>query len=188
MKYGYISKIESAKEFQNYIQLFEQREVALDNIVINTDFDSLLASLVQGDTVIIFSYVGVFASLGSYMTTVIELLEREITIESLQEPNVRINCSNRELINELNALNRLLRSNSSLKGMTKSKTEGKRLGRPRGNSPEQLKKVAQVEKLCVESNLTVVAACKLVGCNTKTYYRLKNDVGVSSAKETRKDD
>lgn len=187
MKYGYISKIESAKEFQNYIQLFEQREVALDNIVINTDFDTLLASLVQGDTVIILSYIGVFASLSSYMTTVIELLERGITIESLQQPDVRVNSSNEALIRELNALNRLLRSNSSLKGMTKSITDGKRLGRPHGSSPELRKKVAQVEKLCRESNTTVVAACKLVGCNMKTYYRLKNDIGVSSVKETRKD-
>lgn len=174
MKYGYISKIDSAKEFQHYILMFEQREVDLDNIVINPDFNSLLASLVEGDTVIIFSYIGVFASLGSYMTTVIELLERGITIESLQEPNVRINCSNRELISELNALNRLLRSNSSLKGQTKSITEGKRLGRPQGSSPELRKKVAHVEKLCRESNLTIVAACKLVGCNLKTYYRLKD--------------
>lgn len=182
MKYGYVSRIDSAKEFQNYILLFEQRGVILDNIVINSDFDSFITSLVKGDTVVVFSYIGVFASLSAYLTTVIELLERGITIESLQQPNISINCSNEDLIRELNALNQQLRSSSSLKGMTKSRTEGKRLGRPRGSSLELRKKVVQVEKLCRESNLTVVAACKLTGCNMKTYYRLKKDVGLNSAR------
>lgn len=184
MKYGYVSRIDSAKEFQHHILLFEQRGVALDNIVINPDFDRFLASRVQGDTVIILSYVGLFASIGSYLTAVIELLEKGIAIESLQEPNVRINSSNEELIRELNTLNRQLRSCSSIKGMTKSRTEGKRLGRPRGSSVELQKKVAQVGKLCKESNISVVAACKLTGCNMKTYYRLKNNIGLNLAKDS----
>lgn len=174
MKYGYVSKIDSAKEFQHYIVLFEQRGVVLDNIMISSDFDGFLTSLAEGDTVIILSYIGVFASLSAYLTAVVELLERGITIESLQQPNIRINHSNGNLIRELNTLNRQLHSCSSLKGMTKSKTEGKKLGRPCGSSKKLQKKVEQVEKLRKESNISVTAACKLVECNVKTYYRLKS--------------
>lgn len=180
MKYGYIDKINSVKEFQQYILLFEQQEVSLDNITINLDFENFSTSLNEGDTVVVCSYVGLFPSLGSYLTTAIELLGNGITIESLLEPNVCINCSNSDLIRELNVLNRQLRSTSSLKSITKLKNEGKQVGRPCGSSKELQKKVIQVEKLRKESNISVVAACKLVECNLKTYYRLKNKEGVSS--------
>lgn len=174
MKYGYIGKINSAKEFQEYILLFEQREVPLDNVAINLSFDEFTASLGDGDTVVVCSYIGLFASLGTYLTTAIELLGKGITIESLLEPNVCINCSNSNLIRELNVLNRQLRSTSSLKSINKLKDEGKKVGRPRGSCSSELqKKVAQVEKLRKESNISVVAACKLVECNMKTYYRLR---------------
>lgn len=174
MKYGYISEIGTAKEFQEYIVLFEQQGVALENVIINRSFDEFIASLKEGDTAIICSYVGLFVSIGSYLTAVTELLERGILIESLLEPNMRITRSNVALIRELNTLNHQLRSRSSLKVMSRLKDEGKKVGRPRGSSSTLLKKVAQTERLCQESDISVVAACKLTGCNPKTYYRLKN--------------
>lgn len=178
MKHGYISKINSAQEFQQYILLFEQQEVSLDNITINLDFENFATSLNEGDTVVVRSYVGLFSSLGSYLTTAIELMERGIIIESLLEPNVCINRSNSDLIRELNILNRQLRSASSLKSITKLKNEGKKVGRPCGScSLDIQKKVARVEKLRKESNISVVDACRQVGCNLKTYYRLKDKIG-----------
>lgn len=174
MKYGCIGTIHSAKEFQEQIQLFERSGVSLDNVAINVDFDEHIASLKTGDTLVVCSYVGVFPSLGSYLTTAIELMERGIIIESLLEPNVCINCSNSDLIRGLNMLNHQLRSTSSLKSIHKLMNEGKKVGRPRGSSLELKKKVAHIDKLRKESNISVVAACKLVGCNLKTYYRLKD--------------
>lgn len=174
MKYGYIGKINSAKEFQEYILLFEQREVPLDNVVINLSFDEFTSSLGDGDTVVVCSYIGTFASLGTYLTTAIELLGKGITIESLLEPNVCINCSNSDIMRELNTLSRRLRSTSSIKSINKLKEAGKRVGRPCGSTSEQQKKVAQVEKLCRQFGITITAACKQVGCNMKTYYRLRD--------------
>lgn len=174
MKHGYINKINSAKEFQQYILLFEQRGVHLDNIAVNLDFENFVTSLSEGDAVVVCSYIGLFASLGSYLTTAIELMERGVVLESLLEPNVCINCSNSDLIRELNNLNRQLRSTSSIKSINRLKEEGKRVGRPCGTSSELQKRVAHVKKLRKESDISVVDACKLAGCNLKTYYRLKD--------------
>lgn len=173
MKHGYMGEINSAKEFQEQVQLFERSDVSLDNIVINVGFDEHIASLKAGDTIVVCSYVGLFPSLSAYLTKAIKMLERGVIIESLQEPNIVVNASNREFINELNTLNHRLRSISSLKSVHKLMNEGKRFGRPRGSSKELQKKVAQVEKLRKESDISVVAACKLVECNVKTYYRLR---------------
>lgn len=174
MKHGYIGKVSSAKEFQEHIQLFERSGVSLDNVVINVGFDEHIASLKRGDTIVVSSYIGLFPSLGAYLAKAIEMLERGVVIESLQESNIAVNASNIEFINELNALNNRLRSTSSLKSIRKLITEGRRIGRPHGSSKELQKKVSQVEKLRKESNISVVSACKLVECNLKTYYRLRD--------------
>lgn len=178
MKRGYISQVHSAREFQEQIRLFEQRGVSLDNISFNVSFEAYIASLNEGDRAIIYSYVGLFSSLGSYLTTAIDLMEKSVTIESLLEPNVTINASNCELVRELNSLNRSLRSLSSLRSVNKLKSEGKKVGRPHGSSVILQKKVVQVEKLRNESNISVVAACRLTECNPKTYYRLKSKTNV----------
>lgn len=179
MKYGYMSKVSSVKEFQKYVQLFERGGLSLENIVINVDFDEHIASLKAGDTIVVCSYVGLFPSLGAYLNKAIEMLERGVVMESLQEPSVTVDASNSKFINDLNTLNHRLRSTSSLKSIHKLINEGKRVGRPCGSSKELQKKVTQIEKLRKESNISVVAACKLVECNLKTYYRLRGNEGAS---------
>lgn len=179
MKYGYMGKVNSVKEFQECVQLFERSGVPLDNVVINVGFDEHIASLRAGDTIVVCSYIGVFPSLGAYLTKAIELLKRGVAIESLQEPIISVNISNSEFLNELNTLNYRLRSTSSIKSIRKLMNEGKRVGRPCGSSKELQKKVSQVEKLRKDSTISVVAACKLVECNLKTYYRLRAKGGVS---------
>lgn len=174
MKYGYMGKVNSAKEFQEYVRLFEQSGISLDNMVMNVDFDEHIASLKTGDTIVVCSYIGLFPSLGAYLTKALEMWEKGVSIESLQEPSIAVNAINSGFINELNSLNHRLRSTSSLKSIQKLITEGKRVGRPRGSSMELKKKVAQIEKLRKDSNISVVAACRLVECNLKTYYRLRD--------------
>lgn len=108
-----------------------------------------------------------------------------MAIESLFEPHICINCSNNDLTRELITLNHRLRSTSSVKIISKLIEAGKRVGRPRGSGSSELqKKVAQVEKLCQQSGITITATCKQVGCNMKTYYRLrgKEEVKRSSSK------
>lgn len=178
MKRGYISQVNSAREFQEQIRLFEQRGVSPDNISVNLSFEAYVSSLNEGDRAIIYSYVGLFPSLGSYLTTAMDLMEKSVTIESLLEPNVIINASNCEFVHQLNSLNRSLRSWSSLRSINKLKSEGKRVGRPHGSSVMLQKKVAQVEKLRNESNISIAAACRLADCNPKTYYRLKSKTNV----------
>lgn len=176
MRYGYIGKINSAKEFQEHIRMFECSGVPLDNVAVNLSFDEFIAPLNDGDTVVVCSYIGLFPSLSAYLTKAIEMLERGVIIESLQEPNLTVNTSNNQLICELNALNHRLRSASSIKSFSKQKEDGKKVGRPRGSSLELKKKVAHIDNLRKESNISVVAACKQVGCNLKTYYRLKDKI------------
>lgn len=178
MKRGYISQVHSAREFQEQIRLFEQQGVSLDNVSVNISFEAYVASLNEGDRAVIYSYVGLFPSLGSYLTTAMDMMEKSVIIESLLEPNVIINASNCEFVRELNGLNRSLRSSSSLRSINKLKSEGKKLGRPHGSSVILQKKVAQVEKLRNDSNISVVAACRLADCNPKTYYRLKSKTNV----------
>lgn len=174
MKYGYMGKVNSAKEFQECVRLFEHSGISLDNMVMNVDFDEHIASLKAGDTIVVCSYIGLFPSLGAYLTKASEMWEKGVSIESLQEPTIAVNAINSRFINELNSLNYRLRSTSSLKSIQKLIHEGKRVGRPRGSSVELKKKVAQIEKLRKESNISVVAACRLVECNLKTYYRLRD--------------
>lgn len=177
MIYGYIGKTNSAKEFKKSIVLFEQKGILLDNVVMNIPFEEFVESLSDGDAVVVCSYVGLFPSLGSYLTAGVELIERGVVIESIQEPNLCINDSNNGFIRELNALNRQLRSASSVKSINTLKNGGKRVGRPRGSTLEQQKKVAMVEKLLAESKISVIKACKLTDCKAKTYYRLRNKEG-----------
>lgn len=174
MKRGYISKVDSAKEFQKQIELYQQCGVSLDNVAINVDFDAFISSVSCGDTVTVISYIGIFPSLDSYLKMATELIERNIVIESLQEPDIVVNKHNSVFVSQLNVLNHRLRSTTSIKCINKLKDEGRKVGRPAGSSNESLKKVSQVEKLLKESNMSVVNACKITGCNLKTYYRLKS--------------
>lgn len=175
MKYGYIDKINSAKEFHRYILLFEKSGVFLDNIIVNINFEDFIASLSDGDTAIVCSYVGLFTSVNSYVANAIELIGRGIIIESLLEPNVSINNSNIEFARELNVLINRLHPISSINGVHKLKPGNRRVGRPRGSSSDLQRKVMQVEKLRQQSNISVVRACELTGCNLQTYYRIKEE-------------
>lgn len=174
MKRGYIGKVDSAKEVQKQIELYQKCGISLDNVAINVDFDAFISSVSCGDTVIVSSYVGIFASLDSYLKMATELIERNIVIESLQEPDIVVDKCNSVFVSQLNALNHRLRSTTSIKCINKLKDEGRKIGRPLGSSSESLKKVSQVEKLLKDSNMSVVNACKITGCNLKTYYRLKS--------------
>lgn len=174
MKHGYISKVNSAKEFQEHLKMFEHRGVPLDNVVVNVNFDEYIASLKDGDTVVVCSYVGLFPSLGAFLTTVVKLMGNGIAIESLFEPNLVVDTSSYELIRQLSILSRTISSTSSIISINKSRNEGKKLGRPSGSGAIIRKKVAQAEKLCKESNITIAAACRMVDCNQKTYYRLRS--------------
>lgn len=176
MEYGYIGKIHSVKKLQEYITLFEQRGIITDNVVINLAFDEFVTSLNDEDTIVVYSYVGLFASLNSYMSTAIKLIERGIVIESLLELHICINRSNSELVSALNVLNRQFHSSISLKGIDKAKAEGKKLGRPRGSTSDMQKKVQQIDKLCKESNIPISEACIIAGCLPVTYYRIKGQM------------
>lgn len=180
MKYGYIGTIHSAKEFQENIALFEQQGIPLDNVSINTSFDEFVASLTEGDTAVVYSYTGLFTSLDTYLTAVIELAERGVVIKSLKEPNISVTDSNRAFVGELYALGRQLRSASSLKNVNKLKNEGRRVGRPAGTTSDTLEKVAQIDKLCKQSGISVTKACKMVSCQPRTYYRIKNKVATKN--------
>lgn len=165
MKYGYLNKINSAQEFQKYITLFQQKEVPLENIIINTNFDKFAESLNQGDQIVVHSYIGLFPSLTSYLKTTLELIDKNITIESILEPNICIDNNNIQLIRELTNLNQQLRTNT-----TPNSTQKR--GRPTGATPTIKKKVAQTEKLRQKANISVAEACRITGCQAKTYYRL----------------
>lgn len=181
MKYGFIGITRSAKELMEYVCLFEERGVILDNIAINRDFDGFAAALSSNDRVIVISYSDIFGSINSYLGTVIELWDRGVMIESLSEPMITVSDENYQYIRQLYALSSKLRATTSIKGINRARAEGKKLGRPPGSTSRSKSLVAQVDRLCKQSHISITKACKMVGCQQRTYYRLKKTETLSPA-------
>lgn len=170
MKKGFIATLNSVVEFRDIVKMFEQKGVDAENVVINTSFEEFSQSLSSGDIVVIRSYADVFASLSYFFTKYIELSHRGIAIESIQEPSIDISPANVKLVKLLSDVGTSIRTNSTQKGLMKAKSEGKKLGRPFGSTKLD-GKIREVDKLRKDAKMSVAKACKIVGCEPRTYYR-----------------
>lgn len=170
MKKGFISDIGNALQFQQLLSLFEQNGIDANNIIINQPFGDFTTTLKPGDTLFIVSYSDVFFGLGDMLDRCITLLDKDIEICSIMEPDIIFGSKYLSLMRNLHILGRDMRSRRTQNGVNKAKAEGKKLGRPEGTVKFNSKAIA-VEKLRRESRITVVDACKIVGCSPQTYYR-----------------
>lgn len=167
---GFISKIGNVMEFQELLSLFEQNGVDADNIIINQPLIELTSNLSSGDKLVLISYCDVFLGLSDMFDRCIALADSGMEVRSIKEPEIVFNGEQLSMMRKLHTLGREMRSRRTLNGVNKAKAQGKRLGRPEGTIKFNSKAIA-VDKLRRESGLTVVEACKIVGCNTQTYYR-----------------
>lgn len=174
MKYGYIGIINSITEFKEYILLFEKQGVGIGNVIINQTFDDFVDSTVSGDVVVVYSFTQVFKSITSMLYKVTDLFNRGVVVLSLSEPEIEINRDNIDLITQLCVLSDKIKAITTRRGVSKAKSIGKKLGRPSGNTLIQKIKVIEVDRLREKTSITVTKACKIVGCQPRTYYRIKN--------------
>lgn len=180
MKKGFIAAFGSVVELKEIITLMEQYGVDNKNIVINQNFEEFTNSLQSGDVVVIPSYADVFMSLPYFLTKYIELSSHGIAIESVMEPSIDISAQNIALIKLLSELGTSIRISSTQRGLTKAKSEGKKLGRPYGSTKLD-NEIKEVERLKKETNLSVLKACKIVGCEPRTYYRYREKIRKAEA-------
>lgn len=174
MRYGYIGIINSIAEFKEYILLFEKQGVGIGNVIINQTFDDFINSTVSGDVVVVYSFTQVFNSITSMLYTVTDLFKRGVVVVSLSEPEIEINRDNIYVITQLCVLSDKLKVITTRRGISKTKSTGKKLGRPSGNTLIQKLKVIEVDRLREKTSITVTKACKIVGCQPRTYYRIKD--------------
>lgn len=170
MRKGFIKHVSSATELQEIIVIFANAGIAIDEITIDSDFDGFVNSSVRGDVIVVQSYALIFGSLIGFLNKSLALLERGIRIESLSEPELRIDSDTIDIMRSLNRLGHDIYVNRTRKGLVKAKSEGRALGRPVGTT-KVANKVARIDKLRESQNLTVAQACEKVGCLPRTYYR-----------------
>lgn len=160
----------SATELQEIIVIFANAGIAIDEITIDSDFDGFVNSSVRGDIIVVQSYALIFGSLTGFLDTSITLSDRGVRIESLSEPELRMDNDTIDIMRSLNRLGHDIYVNRTRKGLVKAKSEGRALGRPVGTT-KVANKVARIDKLRESQNLTVAQACEKVGCLPRTYYR-----------------
>lgn len=172
MKRGFIKNVGSASELQKFIEIFDKSGIEYDDIIVNQDFKDFIKTATPGDTIVIHSYTDVFNSMTDFYTTVIELNERNISLESLSETDIIIGNENIDCIRSLYQLSHKLRKSATCKGLDRLRLEGKKLGRPPG-STKLGDKVSDVTKLRETLNMSISKACSVSGITPRTYYRHK---------------
>lgn len=170
MKKGFVAALNSVAEFKDVVAMFEQKGVEAQDVVINKSFDDFAQSLQSGDVVVVRSYADVFVSLPYFFTKYMEFAQRGISIESITDQTVELTTENVKLIQLLSDVGTSIRAFSTQKGLMKARSEGKKLGRPQGSTKLD-SKIKEVERLRKEAGLSVVKACKIAGCEPRTYYR-----------------
>lgn len=180
MKRGFIKQMSSAKELYKRMQLFANAGVAIENITIDTDFEQFSKTVIPGDTIVFDSYTSIFNSLTNFFNASIKLVERGVALESLSEPNIRVNAETIDMFRALSTLGASLRKKITMRGLSKALSEGKKLGRPVGSTKFH-SQILQINELCDKMHLSVAEACRRVGCLPRTYYRHKNKVEAFAA-------
>lgn len=152
----------------------EALQIAPDATQIGGKFDEMIASLKAGDTVIVYS-LNFMASLIDLLSTTSKLDELEITLKSIKEPWIDDELTDtRDLFEKLSTLAQAMHSSRTREGLTKARAKGTKLGRkPRRKNisqDEEAKKIAAVERLRREQNLSITAACAATNFPRHAYY------------------
>lgn len=172
---GFISKLESATEFQKLLSLFKQNGIDAHNVTINQPFAQFASTLHHGDKLLLISYSDVFLGLSDMFEHCLTLADKGIEIRSIREQDIVFSDKHLPMMRNLHTIGRDMRSQRTLRGVNKAKAEGRRLGRPGGSVKLNPKAIA-ADKLHKESGMTVVQACKIAGCTPQTYYRFMRTI------------
>lgn len=169
MKLGYINPMTTAAELMQQIEQQKSLGVTIENITINKSFAEFVANLPNNCTIVIPSYGSVFSGLSQLLSTLITLYKKGIFIESATEPMI---CPPNGKIEQLELIHLITPT------LNKTKTTGDQTaaiakrGRPLG-STKTSNKVAEVDKIRQKLNISIEKACRMVGCQPRTYYRHK---------------
>lgn len=170
MTKGFVAKAQTVDAFQRAITKLCSEGIATEDIYINVEFEDAIASMEDGSTLIVLSYSDICRGLNEFLTLIVALSERGITLRSIEEPEILITLEKMAEIKNLIALSTKLRVKRTKEGLDHARMNGVRLGRPQGTVTTS-HKVHEVIRLHDTRGLSVVKACALVGCHPGTYYR-----------------
>lgn len=164
----------SFEEIKNIITDIEAAKIVPDATQIGGKFDEMIATMSAGDTIVVHS-LDFMASLTDLLTTVAHLDDREITLKSIKEPWIDDELTDtRDLFDRLSELAQSMHSTRTLAGLKKARAKGKKLGRkPRTKElsrEEDMRKIAAIDRLRAQKNLSISAACSKIGYPRYAYY------------------
>lgn len=169
MRIGYVQAVNSAVEFQQIIEEMKNVGIEAQNIFVNPSFSDFATTLNHGDVLVIKSLCA-FNSIAELFIHTIALLKREITVQSIDDPWFAMTQNQITLLQGFSDVSRKLRSSRSTQSLDQARAAGKKLGRPRGTT-QHSQKVAEAQRLHRTEGLSITKACKIAGCQPRTYYR-----------------
>lgn len=172
MRRGFIKQVTSAQKVQQLIEQLVAADVELSAIIIASNFENIYPSINKGDTIVAINYASISNSMNSFFDTIEEAVQRGLTIESIEEADVKINAKTAPVFRVIYELSYELRKTSTMEGLDKARAEGKILGRPAGTR-KVTAKVRKVDELRQTSEVSIAEACRIANCLPRTYYRLK---------------
>lgn len=171
MKRGFVGQIYSAVDFQKSITFLNAAGVEIENISVGQTFSDFIATLNNGDTVVVKSYVDIVASLHELFSLTLSLAERGILIESLDEPRLNFLTNQSSVTRELDRLDGSLRKFRTKKGLDKARANGQVLGRPTGTQKISKGSMNKAVNLYTSSDMAVYKICNMTGINPRALYR-----------------
>ena len=135
--------------------------------------EELLENLRPGDVLVIWKLDRLGRSLKHLVELVGQLMEREVGLQSLQDPIDTTTPSGRLIFNIFAALAEferdLLRERTQA-GLQAARSRGRRGGRPQGLSPQAQATAAAAEILYREGNLSIQQIAETLGIAKSTLY------------------
>lgn len=137
------------------------------------EFSKMMATLREGDTIIIWKLDRLGRSLHELVKLVNELNEKGIGLKSLNDPFDTTTAQGRLIFNifaSLAEFERELIRERTQAGLTAARTRGRVGGRKPGLNPEAEKTAIAAETLYKERSLTVSEICTKLGIARSTFY------------------
>lgn len=148
------------------------------------ELNKMLASLREGDTVIVTKLNRLGRSLLHTLKLIEDFKKQNIHFKSLDLGVDTTTPSGKLIMNVFAALAQYERENileQAKAGIEKAKRDGKHIGRPKGYDKDKLEKIS----LLTDKGLTLKQIADLVGCHTNTvkkYKKLRKDLQILTGK------
>lgn len=186
MKYGYTRTSTKDKQ-SDHLQRRALLEAGVPEKNIHSDqisgskaastrpgWSTLEAQLRRGDELVVWRIDRIGRSMIDVVTTVDELLERDIRVASISDgidPSTREGRLMLNLMSTFAEYERELIQERVRTGVRAAKARGVKFGRPAPEPEDVGRKVRTVEHLVRSEGMTIASAAKVVGWSRATYYR-----------------